>query len=845
MLFFWLGVFFISSLVLFLFPVYGVDDSSIWMVFLGLGIISNITGFLLTGEKQTLDSKKASLVFLIPLAACIIAFRSPYTLPVHILAMGILIHAFTRKKFFQNISQGLILSGLILGIQTACMVPYFKIAARFHEANILTSFFYWIFKALGISCAYSQETIFVQTPRALIPLVTMWERLGLCFFISFIAGSIVLTCFLSNNKNRFGKFSSPAVLIISIILYSIIRYVFLCVIFIETEIVEIFWKPFLISCSYLPLPFLLAKIIRFNKPVKFEIPAVSFSRKTLFAQIALFFLFFALAGYSWFHDPGNQKQGRVLIDEYYSDWEWTERKLDTEWYGIQSVYNYYCFGDYIRHFFSAKTLKEPVNEKILKESDVFIVKTPTKPFSEKEIAAIVRFVNNGGGLFLVGDHTNVFGTTININPLASKFGIRFNFDATYDLKTSDLHFHSNNTLFRHPAVMEMPYFLYATSCSMYAPLSAEDIMTASNLKTMYMDYSRGGYFPDKLEVKNFSFGLFLQSVGVKSGKGRVIAFSDSTCFSNFYMHIPGKPEYTLGVINWLNRTNHYDKPVKFLCLFIMIVCLGFVIYLKLKAGPSSQRIKGLVMFWGLLGLSTGALLFNLQARSSYALPKEHTPMIKVGFEETLCDFKIPSRKLIHNDSIDYHTFYVWTQRLGYVPTLFSLRDYQLDKLDMVVLVNPEKDFSDKDLEKIENYVEKGGRVLIVVNPLQKKSSAQKIVNRFGLKIRYDQYRKNIEIYDGSESLGTIKAFAPIEGGNGLLFTKDKKPLLATVTKGRGMLAVIACSPSFTNRQMGETEAIPNKHQQFLYKLEFWLMEGLMDMKFDRFTPPRPPLKSLK
>lgn len=838
MFFYWLGIFFLSALGMFLYPVYGVDDSRVWLFFLGMGILFNIIGYYRNGLHDTPLSKQKLGLMLIPLATGIFAFRFPYSLPFYVMITGVILSYFPRKKPINALCYGFILSGLVLGLQTACVIPYFKIAARYHAVNFLTPFFYWILKGLGITCAYSQETIFAQTPRAVLSLVTMWEKLGLYFFLTFLAGALVFIWCASDSEKRSLKLRNTGILLISLITYSIIRYVFLTVVYIDIGKVEIFWEPLIVAGSFLPLPFLLSRLVRLNECVKAPIHVLSCSGKGIWTGIAAFCFFFGLAGYCWFSDPGSIKKGRILFDEYYSNWEWSDRKLNTEWFGIQSVYNYYCFADYLNHFYSVETLKEVVTDEILAKHDVFIVKTPTNSFSEREIESIITFVKKGGGLFLIGDHTNVFGTTININPLAERFGITFNYDATYDLRTSDLHFHEQNTLFKHPVVQEMPYFLFATSCSISAPLSAEDIITASNLKTMYLDYSRGGFFPDKKKEKNYTFGLFLQSVGVKYGKGRVLAFSDSTCFSNFYMYIPGKPEYALGVINWLNRMNYYDQPVKALCLFLMILSLVFVAYIKFRAETDvkaqSSISRGLLVFGGILGLSAGSMLFTFLTQTTYALPREHTQMKQVGFENQYCNFKIPAKRLLHNPSIDFHTFYVWTQRLGYVPTLFSLED-SLDSFDLVVFVNPEGDFSEEKLKKIEDYVTKGGRLLIVDHPKGKRSTAWQLLGRFKLKILYSQYQEKVEIYDGTKSIGVIKSFAPVEGGEPLLFSKDRKPLISWVKRGKGRVAVTACSTSFTNKEMGDTEDVPNKDQLFLYKMEFWMLTGLMKGHFVSFT----------
>jgi hypothetical protein len=838
MVFYWLGIFFLSALGMFLFPVYGVDNSAIWLAFLGMGILCNIIGYSRTELTDTPVSRQKLWLFLVPLITGIIAFRFPFNLPFYVVGAGVVMSFFSRTKLNTYLCSGIILSGMILGLQTACVVPYFKLAARYHAADFFTPFFFWVLKGLGITCSSSQGMLFFQTPREVLSLVTMWEKLGLFFSLSFFAGALVLICFSSNSGRRLVKFKNTGILFISLIVYSVIRYVFLSVIYIDIGKAEVFWEPIIVTGSYLPLPFLLPLLIRVSKCIKNPLPTLSFSRKSLYAGILSFSFFFAMVAYGWFPDPGSIKKGRILFDEYYSNWEWTDQKLDTKWFGTQSVYNYYCFADYLKHFYSVEVLRKAITDEFLAKYDVFIVKTPTSSFSKREIESIETFVKNGGGLFLIGDHTNVFGTTMNINPLAEKFGIRFNYDSTYDLRTSDLHLHEHNTLFRHPAVQRMPYFLFATSCSISAPLTAEDIITASNLKTMHLDYSRGGFFPDKAKEKNYPFGLFLQSVGVKHGKGRVLAFSDSTCFSNFYMYIPGKPEYVQGVINWLNRMNYYDRPVKAVSVFVMIISLILMLYLGFRGkkddSAHSTKLGGLMLCGGVLGLSTGALVFSFLMQTTYALPSEHTQMKKVGFENHYSNFRIPDKHLLHNPSIDFHTFYVWTQRLGYVPTLFSLED-SLDGFDLTVFINPEGNFSEAKLKEIEDYVTKGGRLLIIDNPKGRKSTARQILDMFGVKVLYDQYQEKVEVYDGPQRVGMIKSFAPIEGGKPLLFSKDKKPLISLVEKGEGMVFVMAGSTSFTNKEMGKTENIPNEDQLFLYKMEFWMLTGLMEKHFESFT----------
>jgi hypothetical protein len=113
--------------------------------------------------------------------------------------------------------------------------------------------------------------------------------------------------------------------------------------------------------------------------------------------------FFALG----FQDPGAIKGGRVLVDEQHSNWEWADRPFDTTWFGPQSTYNYACLMDYLGHYFRVRSNQEqPLSDRLLTDVDVLILKVPTQPFTRGEVDSIVRFVERGGGLWLIGDHTN-------------------------------------------------------------------------------------------------------------------------------------------------------------------------------------------------------------------------------------------------------------------------------------------------------------------------------------------------------------------------------------------------------------------------------------------------------
>ena len=129
----------------------------------------------------------------------------------------------------------------------------------------------------------------------------------------------------------------------------------------------------------------------------------------------------------------------------------TIKPYDTEWYGQDAAYNYACIFDYLSHYYDVGRLEpknrpaddkrkelpassvaiSQINSAALRDCDVLVLKTPTADFSPEEVQAIEQFVKRGGGLFLVGEHTDVFGTGRHLNSVAREFGFAFRHDCLF------------------------------------------------------------------------------------------------------------------------------------------------------------------------------------------------------------------------------------------------------------------------------------------------------------------------------------------------------------------------------------------------------------------------------
>ena len=183
----------------------------------------------------------------------------------------------------------------------------------------------------------------------------------------------------------------------------------------------------------------------------------------------------------------------------------------------------------------------------------------------------------GGGVWLIGDHTNIFGMNTYLNQVGDRWGIHFYSDAVSPLKdyyqdnflipnipgkascgTREHETIASKKFFNHPVFgRNIEYCTILTSCSISAPIISEPISIS---RGTHIDAARfgGNTFFGNLNYDPTEFyGSVLQNIGLKVGRGRIAVFSDSTLFSNFAMCMTGVPEMALGYVNWLNRTNWF------------------------------------------------------------------------------------------------------------------------------------------------------------------------------------------------------------------------------------------------------------------------------------------------
>jgi len=836
----WLGLMFLSASWLFFIPEF-IAPNLLWgSTFLILGILCTITALW---NAPPLHFDKKYLLLLIPLFIILLILPYPYNIGVIVLTGGLLLVPLAnRVQKTYMVSAGLMLAGLILLIQTAVVPLYTMFIAHGHRIDLLSPLISWVGTILGLHTSVNNGIVFVQITQQTYPFTTTLEKLGFGLWLNLFIGALLLFGFFHQKR----KLLRPILIfLLASIGYSLLRYTTYIYGYLITTDLSIFWNPWYMILGFLPFSLLLMKLLPFqNTDDRLTwLSSLAFTKKHLAAMALVFLMVFSTVGVFTFQDPGTPKNGRVLIGEYHSDWENTTKPLDTEWFGLLSTYNYYSWATWLSQYYGVtRNVNDSLTDNLLNQYDILILKCPTESYTDQEVQAIDHFVENGGGLYLIGDHTNVFGMNTFLNQVSEQFGIRFNTDATYELGTGDLSVYQPNRLFTHPVLQHVTRFEFMTSCtveptSLVASATMENIIIGNRVTSEPGTYATENFFRESVGSPDSAFGFLLQAAAMRHGKGRVVAFTDSTVFSSFSMFTDGYPSFTLGAMEYLNRTNAYSSlPI----LFLGVAVLSFGILLFLSRKAKKITIIWMSLFAALLAFSAAAPSFSYLNTINYPLPHAQTDYIQVCFDQQHSSNNVTVKPSVTlgSDSNNYGTFYVWTQRVGCVPSLQKTLADAIKTGDIVVIINPTRPFTESNMKMLSTYLENGGRVLFMDSITNAKSTANEFIGTFGMWITtntVDQkvYRNETALNENASLGSIITPYLSVTGGQPL-FNRGNNDTYAsmiefpnTTTGARGKLVVVVDSYSFSDAAMGGTFTEPTEQQRQIYATEFYLLNEIL------------------
>ena len=189
------------------------------------------------------------------------------------------------------------------------------------------------------------------------------------------------------------------------------------------------------------------------------------------------------------------------------------------------------------------------------------LQTPEEPIPADEAAAIDRFVRRGGGLLLVGDHTNLLGMGTHLNALSARYGIRFRYDSVSDGVTGGFVECAEPRIGRRIGALHVDKLEFMTSCSLQLSGNAETVLAADDCRREPHDYAGSSFFGRRGPHPEMEHGRTVLAATVRVGRGRIAAFTDSTVWSSFAVFSHDRDKLAMDLVRLLNREpSRYQTP---------------------------------------------------------------------------------------------------------------------------------------------------------------------------------------------------------------------------------------------------------------------------------------------
>jgi hypothetical protein len=525
-------------------------------------------------------------------------------------------------------------------------------------------------------------------------------------------------------------------------------------------------------------------------------------------------------------EQGKKKGGKILFDTGHGTTEGPLLTYDRNItsgapFGHSKIAKFLSNSGYSINFWDKDLSKEA-----LRGYDTLVLIMCSKPYSKKEIEDIWQFVEKGGSLLVIGDHTDIDNVMSTLNPVIEHFGIRLRFDTIW-LSTNK---RGPVIYASHPVLWNLKEVSLSVGASLDLSAPAKPL-----LMTSYGIFSDKGnpMAPDNAYIGNSALdrdeqvGDLILAAASRYQKGKVLVFSDSAYFQNTSLY--RNYAFAYQVFDWLNRDN--SQSYRFWLWSIPFFVLLFVLALYYRGRP----LTVLPVCLALSLIASIAISSSLNAR--------HYPQVnfKAIANKVLFDFAhhneystywyLRDHSNVGVDSliqqairIDYHPF---IKEKGEI-TYDELKDY-----GVYVSIAPNVPFTSKEIESISRYVKEGGGFLVlegprkwsICNPLIEKFKLSKEKYPIGIrypifspenlpqKLPYGSFYARFSNNELTEGVGYIFCVNPckVMGGEPVAFIYDL-PVMTTVKYGKGKVVLVGDDRFFAN-YVSETEKLvvdPNK-----------------------------------
>jgi len=439
------------------------------------------------------------------------------------------------------------------------------------------------------------------------------------------------------------------------------------------------------------LPALVALLPAGPRPSGRSLPAAGLvARAAVPAALALLLV----AGFVLTGRPGERTDGDIVIrrsDAFDTDIPLPDR------HGTSRAGMFGMLPRYLRHDGrQVRFVSPPVSPDVLADASVLIGILPTAPMPIGERRAITQFVEQGGTLLMLADHTDLGGSMGPTNDLTRRRGIEVLFDSAFASRSGWRRCHTGAGRLE-PGI--------GTGASLAIRGSAMPILRAPYAFSDRGDRANSGpgaFFGNKAFDAGERVGDLVLAAGVRVGSGRVVVLGDTSGFQNLVL--PWSYPWVVSLLDEASRT-----PSRARGPAAAVAALASVTLAVLSLSGSTPASVAAVV----------AILISFSPLNSFRRP---SPI------ERLADSVEPARvALIDAAHMNRYSAALWNersigglmvnlQRSGYTPVVVPDGvPRSVPPGSLVVVIAPRVPLSRAEASRLHAHLDAGGTILVAAD----------------------------------------------------------------------------------------------------------------------------------
>lgn len=265
---------------------------------------------------------------------------------------------------------------------------------------------------------------------------------------------------------------------------------------------------------------------------------------------------------------------RVLVDLYHTyKQNPVDYRLEKGEYRYQGVFGFWrAFNHMERNGYTwASFRSQPLTPELLEDYDslfINLVSSDRPDFSDDEVETIIEYVRNGGGLFIIADHTNVYRHAERVNRFLMPMGIEVLYHTATDVPPVYSVGGTGWILVRdfadHPVTRNVEVASlqtggpmrsdgsgvgFTSTCESAPPVgcSFADLWDPENNFGFFDDWTWNG------DIEAEPIGPLEVVTAHEYGEGRIVVVGDQNIFGDAWLHFANNFELFMNSIDWISK----------------------------------------------------------------------------------------------------------------------------------------------------------------------------------------------------------------------------------------------------------------------------------------------------